>query len=125
MPQAGRPLQSETARHGRIESYQRDGGIQTGRRVLIPAAESGFPIEDGPPDRIVEGGAVGSDRMIDFDDSEESLPDNSDIASRAFDSLAAREHECDALSRSLSLTAPPRIGVDLLTARKTLFYRPK
>ena len=85
MPQAGRLLQSETGPLGRIEGYQRDGGIQRGRRLLIPAGESGFPIEERLPDRIVEGGAVGSDRTIDFDDSEDSPPDNSAIASRAYD----------------------------------------
>lgn len=85
MPQAGRLLQSETGPLGRIEGYQRDGGIQRGRRLLIPAGESGFPIEDGPPDRIVDRVSVGSGEAIDIDDSEESLPDNSAIASRAYD----------------------------------------
>lgn len=93
--------------------------------MLIPVAESGFPIEDDQPDRIADSIAVGTDEAIDFDDSEESSPDNSDIASRASDSPGAQQYVCDAWSHSSSLAAVPRIGAGPLTARKALFYRHK
>jgi hypothetical protein len=63
------------------------------------------------------GRAIGRAGSIEIDDSEESSPDNSDIALRASDSRSARATACGVQARSSSLKEAQRIGADPITAR--------